>query len=180
MLVHIFGATGSPCCVNFAVKTVGRKLSVGSEGKETISISFARISKWMKLVHVIAYVTIFITNCQTNKEKLKNVLNASEIRNLEEVIVKLVQKESFNGEYILLLNNEEIRNGRLKELCPFHDENGIIRVGGRLKRAKIPYEWKYQIILPAKHHINTLIVRKYHNHRYLGPEFILSNFKRIY
>ena len=24
MLVHIFGATDSPCCVNFAVKTVAR------------------------------------------------------------------------------------------------------------------------------------------------------------
>ena len=78
-------------------------------------------------------------------------------KNSEEVIIKLVQKESFNEEYTPLLNNEEIKNGRLKELSSFLDENGIIRVGGRLKCAKIPYEWKYLIILPVKHHITTLI-----------------------
>ena len=78
-------------------------------------------------------------------------------KNSEEVIINLVQKESFIEEYTPLLNNEEIKNGRLKELGSFLDENGIIRVGGRLKCAKIPDEWKYLIILPAKHHITTLI-----------------------
>ena len=38
----------------------------------------------------------FITKCKANKEKLKDVLNASEMKNWEEVIIKLVQKESFN------------------------------------------------------------------------------------
>ena len=61
-------------------------------------------------------------------------------KNSEVVIIKLVQKESFNEEYTLLLNNEEVKNIRLKELSPFLDENGIIRVDSRLKWAKIPYE----------------------------------------
>ena len=134
----------------------------------------------MKLVHVIAYIIRFITNCKANKEKLKDFLSTSGIKNSEEVIINLVQKESFNEQYTLLLNNEEIKNGRLKELSPFLDENGIIRVGSRLKWVKIPYEWKHQIILPAKHHITTLIVRKYHNQGHLGPEYILSNIRRIY
>ena len=64
-------------------------------------------------------------------------------------------------------------------MCPFLDENGIIRLGDRLKWAKIPYEWK-QIILPVKHHITMLIVKKYHNYGHLGPEYILSNIRRIY
>ena len=73
----------------------------------------------------------------------------------------------------------KINNGRLKESSPFRDENNIIRVGGRLKWAKIPYEWKYQIILPTKH-ITALIVRKYHNQIHLGPEYILLNIRRMY
>ena len=143
-------------------------------------MSFERISKWMKLVHVIAYVIRFITKCKASKEKLKDFLSASEIKKSEEVIIKLVQRKSFNKEYTLLLNHEEIKNGRLKELSPFLNENGIIRVGGRLKWAKIPYEWKHQIISPAKRHITTLIVRKYHNQGHLGLEYILSNIRRIY
>ena len=78
-------------------------------------MSFEQFSKLMKLVHVIAYVTRFITNCKANKEKLKDFLSASEIKNSEEVIIKLVQKESVNKEYTLLLNNEEIKSGRLKQ-----------------------------------------------------------------
>ena len=78
-------------------------------------MSFKQFSKLMKLVHVIAYVTRFITNCKANKEKLKDFLSASEIKNSEEVIIKLVQKESVNKEYTLLLNNEEIKSGRLKQ-----------------------------------------------------------------
>ena len=92
--------------------------------KETIS-NCGRISKWMKLVPVIAYVTRFISNCKANKEKLRDFLSASEIKKLEEVIIKLVQRETFIEEYTLLLNNEEIKHGRLKELSPFLDEDGI-------------------------------------------------------
>ena len=76
----------------------------------------------------------FFTNCKANIEKL-NVLNASEIKNSEVVIIYLIQKESFKEKYTLLLNNEEIQNGRLNKFYPFLDENGIMRVGGRLKRA---------------------------------------------
>ena len=65
-------------------------------------------------------------------------------------------------------------------MSPFLHENGIMRVSGGLKWAKIPYEWKYQIILPTEHHITTPIVRKYHNQGLLGPEYILSNIRRIY
>ena len=59
--------------------------------KETISMRFKQISKWTKLSHVIAYVTRFITNCKANKDKIKDVLKASEIKNSEEVIIKLVK-----------------------------------------------------------------------------------------
>ena len=64
-------------------------------------------------------------------------------------------------------------------MFPFLDKNDIMRLGDRLKWAKIPYEWK-QIILPVKHHITMLTVKKYHNHGHLGPEYILSNIRRIY
>ena len=70
-------------------------------------MGFEQISKWMKLVHVIADVTRFITNCKANKEKLKDFLSASDIKKSEEVIIKLVQRESFIAEYTLLLNNED-------------------------------------------------------------------------
>ena len=83
-------------------------------------MSFERILNWMKPVHLIASITRF----RKIKEKLKDVLNASR-KKIRRVTIKLVQRESFNKEYTLLPNNEEMKNGRLKELCPFLDENDI-------------------------------------------------------
>ena len=148
--------------------------------KFDISINFERISNWKKLIRVIAYVNRFIRNCKLNGEKLQGVLSAAEMKISEEKIIKLVQQESLNEEYNLLLNKREVANGKLKELCPFLDEKGTMRVGGRLKRANIPYEWKHQIILPNKHHVTTLIVREYHSYGHLGPEYVLSNIRKTY
>ena len=62
-------------------------------------------------------------------------------------------------------------NGKLKELNLFINRNGTMRVGGRLKWANIPYEWKQQIILSCKHRTSLLIARVYHNHVQLGPNY---------
>ena len=66
-------------------KQIKRKCCFLHKVKETISMSFERISKWMKLVHVILYVIRFITNWKANNEKLKDFLSTSEIKNSEEV-----------------------------------------------------------------------------------------------
>ena len=50
----------------------------------------------------------------------------------------------------------------LSKLTPFL-HNGILRVGGRLKNAPIPFESKHPIILPGDHHVTRLIIRQYHN-----------------
>ena len=63
-------------------KEIKRKCCFLHKVKETISMSFELISKWTTLVYVIAYVTRFISNCKANKEKLKDVLNASEIKKI--------------------------------------------------------------------------------------------------
>ena len=82
---------------------------------------------------MIACVNRFIRNCKLNGEKLQDVLSTAEMKVSEEKIIKSVQQESFNEEYNLLLNKRELANGKLKELCPFLDEKGTMRVGGRLK-----------------------------------------------
>ena len=94
----------------------------------------------------------------------------------------MVLKESFSEEYTRLLNNEEIKIYWLKKWCLFFEENNIIRESGTLIWAKISYEWKHylNIILSAKNHITTLLVREYNNHEHLGSEYIEPNIRRIY
>ena len=47
-------------------------------------------------------------------------------------------------------------------LDPFLDESGILRVGGRLRRADLEYSIKFPILLPRKGHVIKLIVRHFH------------------
>ena len=59
----------------------------------------------------------------------------------------------------------------LYQLDPLQDEDGILRVGGRIQLADMPYEVKHPVILPRKSHITSLIIRPFHekvNHHHRG------------
>ena len=46
----------------------------------------------------------------------------------------------------------------LYQLDPFLDANGILRVGGRIRRSSLSYGAKHPIILPRKGHVTELII----------------------
>ena len=148
--------------------------------KEEPVIKFEDFSSWKRLCRVVSYIRRFSQNCKEKDTKLTGLLSTSEVKESEKTIFKLIQQEKFSEEYELLKQYKEIKNGKLKELSPFLDKDGIMRVGGRLKKAKIPYGWKHQIILPKDHHITEVITREYHNHGHLGTEYVLGNLRKKY
>ena len=50
----------------------------------------------------------------------------------------------------------------LKQMSPFVDECGVLRVGGRIKHAKVPFDSRHPFILPRKSNLALLVVRYYH------------------
>ena len=56
----------------------------------------------------------------------------------------------------------EMKKSALYRLDPFVDDNGILRVGGRLRHARLEYKEKHPALLPKGHHFSKLIVRHYH------------------
>ena len=77
-------------------------------------------------------------------------------------IVKAIQHEAFAKEVELLTSaqHRHERKGRVRKgitssspfyrLDPFLDEYGILRVGGRIEQADLPYEIKHPVILPKR------------------------------
>ena len=55
-----------------------------------------------------------------------------------------------------------VEKGDMKALSPFIDEIGIVRVGGRLDRAKMTFGVKHPALLPYEHWISTLITGHAH------------------
>ena len=52
----------------------------------------------------------------------------------------------------------------VRKLDPYIDEDGVLRVGGRLKNADYADQVKHPIILPKGSHVTKLIIKHYHEY----------------
>lgn len=102
-----------------------------------------------------------------------------ELHDAEVVIIQIVQKKAFSNEIEILKSRqvESVTNHRkeirhrntsmkgsssLYRLDPFLDKDGVLRVGGRIRKASIAEEVKHPIILPRRGHILWLIIKHFH------------------
>ncbi|XP_015122818.1 uncharacterized protein LOC107045171 [Diachasma alloeum] len=112
-----------------------------------------------KLKRVIAYLLRF----KISNRKFKGPIQLEELIKAEQVIMRLVQRNAFPSELRQLSEKKEVdRKSKLSKLNPFLDSHGIIRVGGRLQAADIPYSQKHPVVLPKKEFVSELIIRDMH------------------
>ena len=77
--------------------------------------------------------------------------------------IKFVQLSTFSAEINSLSKNKPLLcNNKILSFNPFLDDQGILRVGGRLHHSHIAYESKHPVLLPKRHHLTDLIIRHYH------------------
>jgi hypothetical protein len=122
------------------------------------------ISSWSKAVRITAYCLKFKDVLQGQRTA---ALMVEDIRKAERLIIKMVQKESFPEEIEAMKIADdgmaEVKiSSPLNELDPFIDEEGVLRVGGRLRRSQLRKELKHPIILPKEHHITKLLIQHFH------------------
>ena len=95
------------------------------------------------------------------------------------VILRAVQEEAFKeipkSEHPVHTRKEDsprvrasekkrtMKKSALFRLDPFISVDGMLRVGGRLRRARLEYGERHPILLPKGHHVSRLTVRHYHN-----------------
>ncbi|UYV84337.1 hypothetical protein LAZ67_X001888 [Cordylochernes scorpioides] len=83
---------------------------------------------------VVAWILRFISNCRGGK--VQSPLNPAEIKRAHVEILLAVQQHYF-GEELKSLSRHKVVGGRnrILSLNPFQDEQGVLRVGGRLRWA---------------------------------------------
>ncbi|XP_055932043.1 uncharacterized protein LOC129962322 [Argiope bruennichi] len=138
-----------------------------------------KFSSYTKLIRVFAWVKRFIQNCKATCLTSKSVglLQAEEVEASLKNLVKLIQQAEFYQEIKCFKLNKPIpKSSKLLPLNIFLDKDGILRVGGRLsKHPTLPYDQKFPIIIPKRHHITPLIIRHFHQlSLHAGPELVLS------
>ena len=139
-------------------KECRKTLNLGAVVFSPTIVDSNRFSSWKKLVRVIAWVLRikkkFLAKLKkTNESQMRQgPLSAQELEEGRKHVIRHAQKNLQSR----LLNNE------FKMLSPFVDDEGIIRVGGRVDKAMVSYETKHPVLLPHDHVISRLIIQEAH------------------
>jgi len=105
---------------------------------------FDRYSSLTKIMRIIGYCFRFKQHYQATI-----TLNPTEQHKALDAIIKAVQWSAFNDDIRLLTANKPCST-HLRRLSPFLDASGILRVGGRILHASIPYEQKHPALVPKR------------------------------
>lgn len=128
-----------------------------------------KYSSLFKIKRILAYVKKFIDGL---KNKNKNVvpLTTTDLNSALYDLVKHVQASSFESD-IKNISNHRLCCKPLRKLCPFIDDRGLCRVGGRLVNAKLSYEQKFPLLLPKNHRFTELLIQEVHkNYLHVGVQ----------
>ena len=116
---------------------------------------------------------------QKNVDKNKSFLTVEEIEEAETLLFKWIQHEEFGTDLLALTKNQPLsRKSKLLGLTPFLDERVIMRIGGRLSKARIQSSARHQLILPGKHNVVQLLIRQYHEISPFTTEYVLSAIRK--
>ncbi|XP_026736810.1 uncharacterized protein LOC113500286 [Trichoplusia ni] len=136
---------------------------------------FKCISSWNKLLRVIVYVLRFV-----KKLPLSKVIVASDLNIAEKTILRSVQKVHFQTEIDRLKKND-LPSKHFRHLCPFIDEDGILRIEGRLSKSDLPFECKHPVLLPKRDHVVDLLIDYHHKlNLHTGASLLMSILRQRY
>jgi hypothetical protein len=107
----------------------------------------AGYSNWLKLVRVTAWILRFCHNLRKKDRRNAEVLSVEELEEAELYWIKSAQQDRFGVEIESLSKGRPAAQAsRIVDLNP-QLVNGILRVGGRIDKAELPWEAKHPIIL---------------------------------
>lgn len=151
---------------------------------------FSRFGSWNGLLRAIAWLRrfcVYLQNKRTPHPNFSRCLSSEELTKAALCVTKLVQASAFPQELRSLSQEKDgVKHSLvssvspLRKLNPFID-NGLIRVGGRLRWALIPYETKHPAILPRRHFATRLLIQ-YHHIRagHVGAAHVLADIRSKY
>ncbi|KAK0139185.1 hypothetical protein N1851_024265 [Merluccius polli] len=130
---------------------------------------FQRFSTWGSLLRAVSFLIHQTRSFRSDSPATcKGWHRCGRLRTPEELtaakrfILTSVQRDAYPEEYIALQVDREIsRTSAILNLDPSMND-GLLRIGGRLRHASISPEVRNPIILPKQSHVTTLLVNHYH------------------
>ena len=165
------------------IKSEKAVYTVNASTRDPVAEIIERFSSWSKLKKIVAWFLRLRSNLQKSAKSPKSKeapqikpsgtispINVTELRDAEHAILNYVQHQFFKQEYDGLKStiqpntskHKALKSSSIHKLDPVIIQ-GLLRVGGRLKRASLDTDTKHPIILPKDHHVAKLIVLYYHH-----------------
>ncbi|XP_044744753.1 uncharacterized protein LOC123306696 [Coccinella septempunctata] len=125
-------------------------IALASSDRENM---FSRYSSFSKATKVMGWIKRFIFNCENSAlRREENFLTAKECREAERSLLKMIQREKFNG----------VTDEKIRELMPFMDSDGVIRTRSKISFREDNFDFRCPIILPEKDHLIECLIREKH------------------
>ncbi|XP_048751486.2 uncharacterized protein LOC125663228 [Ostrea edulis] len=128
---------------------------------ESVIERFQRFSDWKTLVLAMNFLRCLLFKFQGQDIDSKTF--SERYQDTEHYVIKVVQSEVYFDEIDCIRRQEPLsRRSPIANLNPFLDEQGLLRVGGRIVNSNLSLREKKPLIIPGRHHIATLLVRCHH------------------
>ncbi|XP_055850516.1 uncharacterized protein LOC129915080 [Episyrphus balteatus] len=153
-------------------------------------VDTCRFSRWSGMYRSIAYSILYIKILSfkvKHKQPFPHIGLTSEIiQQAQSTLYRQAQATSYTEEISILKKSTSSKNyplprsSQLFKLTPFLDEDGVLRMRGRIALANcVGQDCKTPIILPRSHRITFLVVDAYHRRfHHCNHETVLNEIKQ--
>ncbi|XP_064461872.1 uncharacterized protein LOC135372079 [Ornithodoros turicata] len=130
---------------------------------------FERFSSWTRLVRAIVHLQHIARSFQSQRDAASQPCRHwhlcgrsrtdEELSTAEKLVIANVQRDAFPREVRCLAMERVVpKDSPLWKLDPYIDEDGLIRIGGRLRNSTLSQNERHPIVVPPRHHIATLLI----------------------
>lgn len=141
-------------------------LNTKAKEERTLLDRLSKFSDWNRAVKAIAYLKRHAKQIKGLTPKTSEATSIEERQEAELFIIRLAQEEAFSSEIKRIKQGKEVspkdKTNKLHKLSPFVDDNGVLRVGGRLTRSSLHPHIKHPAIVPKRSHVSSLLIKHYH------------------
>ena len=136
--------------------------AIQSTTDTVLQVLETRVSNWHRMRRIVVWIMRFAS--KKWRETRKEDISVAEIQAAETKLIQLMQKRAYGKEIECILSGDRaVKNmKRLEKLDPMVDENGVLRVGGRLSQAKESEQFRFPIILPKKAILTRRLIEWHH------------------
>ena len=122
-----------------------------------------------KLARVLAYSYRLINYRKRKriKKALPPTLSSDEMKRVKFKVIQHIQHAAWSEDIKQLENKQQVQvSSSITQFNPFLDDDGLLRIGGRLQKSNLPSSIKHLIVLPKSSSLLKTFLEDFHREKH--------------